>query len=70
MHEIQNPNIQHKHLELHLRIGSAYGRNLYYPNCPDSERFAKLIGCKTFTEDKILQIRKLGFNILYKVDLP
>jgi hypothetical protein len=49
---------------IELKEKSVYGNTLIYPNCVNSEWFAKLIGKKTFTHTDIHYIEKLGYKVI------
>ena len=53
---------------VYIRIGSAYGRKLFYPACKNAESFLKLTGGKTFQTEHLQAIEGLGYKIEVKVD--
>ncbi len=48
---------------LKLSVGSAYGKQRYYPQNPTAEILAALAGTKTFSLEQLEQAKKLGFTI-------
>ena len=49
-----------------VEIKSVYGRELFYPICDNSKRFAKLAKSKTLLESDLLLIQLCGFDIEFK----
>lgn len=50
-------------MKLQVQIQSKYGRDLIYPINTTAKNFAKLLKKKTFSEDELLQIQILGYEI-------
>lgn len=48
---------------MYIETKKEYGQTRYYPGCEISEKFAKLIGKKTFNKTELLTISELGFII-------
>lgn len=48
-----------------LNKKTVFGRELIYPACDNSELFATLLKVKSFNEDQIAKIARLGFRITY-----
>jgi hypothetical protein len=49
-----------------VELKSVYGRELFYPVCDNSKRFAKLAKSKTLLESDLLLIQLCGFKIEIK----
>lgn len=47
-----------------VELQNVYGRELFYPLCPISERFAALLQCKAFTRGQLEQVKALGFQVV------
>ena len=46
---------------------TGFGNNqLIYPFCEKAKIFASMYGQKTFTQDNLQDIKKLGFGLIYK----
>lgn len=46
-----------------VRIANNYGNRAVYPVCETAQKLAALVGCKTFTERVLKQIRDLGYIV-------
>jgi len=44
-------------------IEPKYGKWVYYPLCDKAKAFAAIAGTKTLTDDTLVQIKKLGYEI-------
>jgi len=50
-------------LQITLKTKNVYGNDLIYPMCETSEKLAKLINKKTFSNTDINIIESLGYKI-------
>jgi hypothetical protein len=50
-------------MNITVRIANNYGNRAVYPVCPVAPKLASLVGCKTFTERVLEQIKELGYTI-------
>ena len=57
-------------MKIQIEYRANYGCTLAYPACAVSKTLAKLIGTKTFTNDKLKVIQELGYDIEANVDKP
>lgn len=48
---------------IYVKTKNVYGRDLVYPSCEDSHKFAKLLGVKTFNSHQISMIIELGYIV-------
>jgi hypothetical protein len=48
--------------KLEVEIKNVYGKELVYPICETANKFARLIGKKTFTSEDIANIKTLGYQ--------
>ena len=46
-----------------LKEKSVYGNTLVYPNCETSKLFCELLAKKTFSNEDLSKIQKLGYKI-------
>jgi len=46
-----------------VKTKTVYGRELVYPSCHIAEKFARLLGVKSFSDTQLRQIIDLGFEI-------
>ena len=53
-------------MEIVISVKNNYGNVMYYPECKDSEVFARIAGTKTLTEGVIKLIKELGYTIKVK----
>lgn len=51
-------------MTIYVKVKNVYGRSLVYPSCNISEKFARLIGVKTFNDNHLDLIIALGYRIL------
>lgn len=47
---------------LNYYVKSVYGKDLNYPACEDSKTLASLLNAKTFTQNQMKEIEKLGYK--------
>jgi len=50
-------------MELIIKIKSVYGEDKIYPACDTAEKFAALVGKKTFSTIDLKHIRNLGYTV-------
>ena len=50
-------------MKIEVIIEPQYGRWVYYPACKDAKVFAEIAGTKTLTENTLVQIKNLGYEI-------
>jgi hypothetical protein len=50
-------------MNITVRIANNYGNRAVYPVCPVAQKLATLVGCKTFTDRVLEQIKGLGYTI-------
>lgn len=50
-------------MKIEVIIEPQYGKWVYYPMCENAKAFAAIAGTKTLTEDTLVQIKKLGYEI-------
>ncbi len=48
---------------IYVKTKNVYGRELTYPACHIAEKFARLLGVKTFSDNQIAHILDLGYEI-------
>jgi hypothetical protein len=46
-----------------VKTKNVYGRELVYPSCYISEKFARLLGVKSFSDNQLNGILELGYKI-------
>jgi len=47
-----------------VSIKNVYGKELVYPACPITEVFAELTKTKTFSDNDLANILKLGYKVI------
>ena len=50
--------------QLTVRITNNYGQRAVYPVCDTAQKFATLLGTKTFTDEARAKIEALGFSFV------
>jgi hypothetical protein len=50
-------------MNIEVIIEPKYGKWVYYPACDKAKAFAAIAGTKTLTDDTLVQIKKLGYEI-------
>ncbi len=50
-------------MTIFVKFKNVYGKDLVYPSCHVAEKFARLLGVKTFNDRQLKGILDLGFNI-------
>lgn len=50
-------------LTIYVKTKNVYGRELVYPSCHLSEKFARLLGVKSFSDNQLRDIIELGYLI-------
>lgn len=53
--------------EIKVITKSVYGRDLVYPVCDNANNFAHLLQVKTFSHFHLIQIEKIGYNVIDSV---
>ncbi len=48
---------------IYVKTKNVYGRELVYPSCHLAEKFARLLGVKTFSDNQLSSILELGYRI-------
>jgi hypothetical protein len=48
---------------IYVKTKNVYGRELVYPSCHLSEKFARLLGVKSFSDNQLTCILELGYKI-------
>jgi len=48
---------------IYVKTKNVYGRELVYPSCHLAEKFARLLGVKTFSDTQVSCILDLGYEI-------
>lgn len=48
---------------MYVKSKNVYGRELVYPACYLSEKFARLLGVKSFSDSQLRGILELGYRI-------
>ena len=48
---------------IYVKTKNVYGRELVYPSCHLSEKFARLLGVKSFSDNQLRDILELGYKI-------
>lgn len=48
---------------MYVKTKNVYGRELVYPACMISEKFARLLGVKSFSDNQLRDIIDLGYKI-------
>jgi hypothetical protein len=48
---------------MYVKTKNVYGRELVYPSCMISEKFARLLGVKSFSDNQLRDIIELGYKI-------
>lgn len=48
---------------IYVKIKTVYGRELVYPSCHIAEKFARLLGVKSFSDNQLNSILELGYKI-------
>lgn len=51
---------------VYVKIKNVYGKELIYPDCPVTEIFASIARTKTLSENDLVAIKKLGYDIQLK----
>lgn len=49
--------------KIYVKIKNVYGRELVYPSCHLAEKFALLLGVKSFSDNQLKAILELGYLI-------
>ena len=57
-------------MQIIIKLKSVYGLQTYYPFCDKAKLFAKIAGTTTLTRHAITDIKKLGYEIHIKTDVP
>lgn len=57
-------------MQIIIKQKSVYGLETYYPFCDKAKLFAKIAGTTTLTRHAITDIKKLGYEIHIKTDVP
>jgi hypothetical protein len=57
-------------MQIIIELKSVYGLQTYYPYCEKSKLFAKIAGTKTLTKHALTDIKKLGYEIHIKTEVP
>lgn len=52
---------------LKLRTKNVYGNDMVYPACDNADKFASLIGKKTFSKNELAIIASLGYTLQYTI---
>jgi hypothetical protein len=52
---------------LKVRVKSVYGRDMVYPNCPQSTLFCELAQTKILTNRMIHTLQRAGYKLLWDV---
>lgn len=50
-------------MKLQVTIKSVYGVPKIYPKCDIAQKFCKLLGTKTLTDDAVTVIKSIGYSI-------
>ncbi len=50
-------------MNIEVIIEPQYGKWVYYPACDKAKAFAAIARTKTLTDDTLVQIKKLGYEI-------
>jgi hypothetical protein len=53
-----------------VQIKSVFGRDVIYPACAKATGFCKLIGQKSLTDEQIVQIKSLGYEVKVQSNHP
>ena len=48
---------------MYVKTKNVYGRELVYPSCMISEKFARLLNVKSFSDNQLRAILDLGYKI-------
>lgn len=48
---------------IYVKTKNVYGRELVYPSCHLAEKFARLLGVKSFSDNQLRDILELGYLI-------
>lgn len=48
---------------IYVKTKNVYGRELVYPSCHLSAKFARLLGVKSFSDNQLAGIIELGYQI-------
>lgn len=48
---------------IYVKSKNVYGRELIYPSCHIAEKFARLLGVRSFSDNQIAGIIELGYQI-------
>jgi hypothetical protein len=48
---------------IYVTIKNVYGKETVYPHCEIAQGFAKIAGSKTLTENTLVQITLMGYDI-------
>lgn len=48
---------------IYVKTKNVYGRELVYPSCHISEKFARLLGVKSFSDNQLKDILGLGYLV-------
>jgi hypothetical protein len=43
---------------------NVYGKQVFYPACETAKKFCSLLGTKTLTEDALMKIKDIGYEIV------
>lgn len=54
---------EYKKPTIYVRIKNVYGREVIYPDCPLSVKFAEIAGTKTLGENTVRSILDMGYKI-------
>lgn len=58
--------MNHTTFTLNIKIKNVYGVERFYPDCPKSELFAKMLNVKTLSIDAITILKELGYVVIWK----
>ena len=54
--------------EITVEAVNNYGQLMYKPVCRDARTFARLLGTKNITQEKVIEIKRLGYFVALKAE--
>jgi hypothetical protein len=57
-------------MQIIIKSKNVYGLETYYPFCEKAKLLAKIAGTTTLTRHALIDIKKLGYEIHIKTDVP